>query len=202
MLSCLEFHKAFITERNTFFAKGVTRMSYFNTRDVVAIAMSAAYWAIFNNTLSPIFWRMTHLPFLCDFFAMVSLIIVAWWTRKFGTVTITGLLVSALTFMLQPNAFQMLGFIGASFLFDVLTRTIGYKSVFDRPLPSTFALVSLSVLSAWFAGLTIAFIVMNMASLSGALVFSGLHATGGLLGGVIGIIIVRALNTRMIIAVH
>lgn len=182
----------------TLFLQKVLPMPYFNTKDVVAVAMSAAYWAILNNTLSPLFWRMTHLPFLCDFLAMVSLIIVAWWTRKFGAVTITGLLVSALTLMLQPNAFQMLGFIAASFLFDVLTRVIGYKNVFDRPLLSTLTLVAFSIIATWIAGLIIASIVMNIESFAGILTFSGLHAIGGLLGSIIGVIIVRALNNRMI----
>jgi len=59
-------------------------MAYFNTRDIVTIAMYAVLWAVLNNTLSPIFWQMTRTPFLCDFPPFTSLILVAWGSRENG----------------------------------------------------------------------------------------------------------------------
>jgi len=174
-------------------------MTYLNTRDVTAVALCAAYWAILNNSLSPIFWRLTHMPFLCDLLAFITLILVGWWARKFGAVTLTGLLVTGLTFMLQPNAFQMFGFIVASILFDVTTRLVGYDNCFNKPLTSALSLVSFSTICAWIAGLIIGSLVMKLEPILAVLTFSGLHAVGGFIGGVIGLILVNALNARITI---
>jgi len=172
-------------------------MTYFNTRHIEAVAMCAAYWAILNNTLSPAFWRLTHMPFLCDLFAFTTLILVGWWARKFGVMSLAGLLVTGLTFMLQPDAFQMIGFIVASILFDILTKIIGYNNSFDKPASSTLILLSSSTICAFIAGLIIGSIVMGIATFWGILILAGLHATGGLIGGIIGLILVNALKTRI-----
>ena len=120
--------------------KKVLPMAYFNTRDVTAIVMCAALWAVLNNTFAPIFWQMTHMPFLCDFLAFTSLILVAWWTRKFGAVSLTGLIVTMLTLALRSGS-HIFGFMAASILFDVLVRIIGYGNCFEKPLPSAVSMV-------------------------------------------------------------
>ena len=68
--------------------------TYLNTRDITAIVMCGALWAVLNNTFAPIFWQLTHMPFLCDFLAFTSLILVTWWTRKFGAASLTGIIVT------------------------------------------------------------------------------------------------------------
>jgi len=174
-------------------------MTFLNTRDVTAVALCAAYWAILNNSLAPIFWRLTRMPFLCDFLAFTTLILVGWWAGKFGIITLTGILVTGLTFMLQPNAFQMFGFMVASILFDVATRLVGYGNCFNKPLISALSLLSLSTVCGWIAGLFIGSLVMNLGSILAILTFSGLHAVGGFIGGVIGVILVNALRARITI---
>jgi len=174
-------------------------MTYLNTRDISAVALCAAYWAILNNSLAPIFWRLTRMPFLCDLLAFTTLILVGWWARKFGVVTLTGLLVTGLTFMLQPNAFQMFGFIVASILFDVVTRLVGYGNCFNKPLISALSLISFSTVCAWIAGLVIGSLVMKLEPILAFFTFSGLHAVGGFIGGVIGFVLVNGLNARITI---
>jgi len=174
-------------------------MTYFNTRHAAAIAMCAAYWAILNNTISPILWRLTGMPFFCDLLAFTVLILIGWWTRKFGIMSLTGLLVTGLTFMLQPNAFQMIGFAAASILFDVLTKVIGYSNSFDKPASSSIILLSFSTMCAFIAGLIIGSIVMKLPTILGILTFAELHAIGGLIGGVIGLVLINALKTRITI---
>ena len=170
-------------------------MAYFNSRDIVAIVMCAAIWAVLNNTLAPIVWRMTHVPFTCDLLGFVSLILVAWWTRRFGAASLTGILVSALTLMFRPDATHMIGFTVASILFDVLTRLVGYRNSFDKPLPSTLSLISFSTICAGVAGLIIGSFFLDIKI---ALeVFAGMHAGGGFIGGIIGLVLVRALTVRL-----
>jgi len=139
------------------------------------------------------------MPFLCDLLAFTTLILVGWWARKFGVVTLTGLLVTGLTFMLQPNAFQMFGFIVASILFDVVTRLVGYGNCFNKPLISALSLISFSTVCAWIAGLVIGSLVMKLEPILAFFTFSGLHAVGGFIGGVIGFVLVNGLNARITI---
>jgi len=163
--------------------------------------MCAALWAVLNNTLSPIFWQMTHLPFLCDFLAFTSLILVAWWTRKFGAISLTGLIVTILTFALQGGS-HMLGFMAASILFDILTRTIGYSNCFEKPLPSTISMISFSTICAGAAGLIIGTVFMNLNPIWTVIAFASTHAVGGIIGGIFGLILVNALQTRITIPNH
>ena len=171
-------------------------MPYFSTRDIVAIVICAALWAVLNSTLAPVFWAATHLPFLCDFLAFTSLILVTWWTRRLGAASLTGLLVTALTLAFRPGATQMIGFAVASIAFDILTRTAGYRNCLDKPLPTVVGLVSFSTICAGLAGLITGSLFMNPKPL--ITIFAGLHATGGFIGGVIGLILIGALKTRII----
>lgn len=142
---------------------------------------------------------MTHLPFLCDLLAFASLILVTWLTRKFGAASLTGIIATLLTLILRPAAFHMLGFVGASVVFDILTKAISYKICFNRnPLVGSSILVILSIFCAGIAGAFIGIFFMNFDVLSGILMWAGLHTFGGLLGGLIGVIIVRALVLRKI----
>jgi hypothetical protein len=139
------------------------------------------------------------MPFFCDFLAFTTLILVGWWTRKFGVISLTGLLVTGLTFMLQPNAFQMIGFVVASILFDIMIKLIGYGNSFDKLASSTLILLSFSTICALIADLIIGSIVMILPTILGILTFAGLHAIGGLMGGIVGLILVNALRTRVTI---
>lgn len=56
-------------------------MAYFSSRDIAAIALSAALWAVLNWTVAPILWQLTHLPILCDMISSCLLILTVWWIR-------------------------------------------------------------------------------------------------------------------------
>lgn len=170
-------------------------MTYFSSRDIAAIALCAALWAVLNTLITPIFWQMTHMPFLCDLLAFVSLILVTLWTRKLGSASITGLIVTALTLILRPGAFHMLGFIVASIVFDILTKIVGYTNCFDKPLRGALTMLLFSIICAGLAGGIIGSFFMDFKALPAILTFAGLHA----IGGVIGIILVRALTARKIL---
>jgi hypothetical protein len=171
-------------------------MTYFKTRDIVAIVMCTAFWGALNLTIAPVIFQMTHLPFTCDLLGFVTLTLATWWTRKFGTASLTGLLVTALTFALRPNALYMLGFIAASILFDILTRLVGYQNSIEKPLPSIISIISFSTICAGLAGLIIwRFFLEFPTALE---LFTGLHAIGGFIGGVVGVTIIRALMARKV----
>ncbi len=174
-------------------------MVYFTTRDVAAVAASAALWGILNILISPIFWQVTRMPFMCDLLAFISLILVVWWTRKLGSVSLTGLVVTALTLTLRPDALFMLGFIVASILFDVLTRAVGYKNSFESGLSGSLILILFSTICAGIAGAIIGSFFMGFSTAAAILTFAGLHAVGGIIGGTIGAVLVTALMKRKIL---
>ena len=177
-------------------------MAYFNCRDVAAISVCAALWGVLNSFFAPLFFRATGLPFLCDSIGFTVLIIAVWWTRKFGAVTAIGLVATGISFVLNPGGIHFLGFAAASFVFDLLTRFIGYSNYFGKPILTILTLLPVSVVSAAFAGYTIGSLFMPsqaLANWGGALGWAGLHATGGVIGGAIGVSLVLAFNSRQIL---
>jgi len=178
-------------------------MTYFNVKDIVAIAMAGAVWSVVNNTILPIFFTITSgLPILCEMMAFASLILVLWWTRKFGAVTATGLIVTLITLSLRPDATHVLGFTAASIIFDVTTRLVGYNHILGNSKIGAAGLIGLSFLSSTVAGIVISSFFMPLVLLNiigGAIVFTGLHASGGLIGAILGIGLVKTLEVRKVV---
>lgn len=138
------------------------------------------------------------MPFLCDLLAFMALILVIWWTGKFGAASFVGVIVAAMALMLRPTAFHITGFVAASIVFDVATRAIGYKRLFQNPVVGSTVLIVFSVLSAGIAGIIIGTLFMGLKTQQAVLSFAGLHAFGGLIGGTLGLVTVRALMARSV----
>ncbi len=168
----------------------------YTSKDMAAIAVCSALWGVLNAWLSPIVWQLTRLPFLCDMLAFMALILVIWWTRKFGAASLVGLVVAGMTLIVTPTAFQMLGFVAATIVFDIVTRLLGYERLFKNLTWGGIVLVVISVLCAGFAGTIIGVSFMGFRTLPTILAFGGLHAIGGLIGSIIGVIVVKALVAR------
>jgi hypothetical protein len=173
----------------------------FTTKDLTAIATCSAFWAILNIIISPIFWQLTHLPFFCDLLAFISLILVVWQTQKFGSASLVGLVVTALTLVLRPGALHMLGFFVASIIFDALTRILGYANFIEKKIISLVATIGFSTICAGIAGLIIGYFFMGFKTFISIIVFSGLHGVGGFIGGSIGFVLINALKRRKIASI-
>jgi len=176
-------------------------MNYFTSRDIAAIAMCAALWSVLSAYIAPIFWRMTSMPFFCDMLGVILLTLALWWIRKFGAVTVTGITATIIMMMLNPNATHFFGFTAASVIFDVLTRLIGYQNCLEKPIISVISLLFASVASTAVAGVVIGTFFMNpnflVTMFGGVAFFSVLHAAGGVIGGTIGLMLTKALSTRI-----
>jgi hypothetical protein len=163
--------------------------------------MSAALYGVLSAYIAPIFWNATHLPFFCDTIGIFAFILVLWWVRKFGAVTMTGLIATAITLTLNPNQTQFIGFTAASIAFDILTKLVGYKNSIEKPILSVIILLLVSFASTAIAGIIIGNLFMNptfLTTLFGGIVFfATLHAAGGVAGSIVGIILTKALSTRI-----
>lgn len=178
-------------------------MPYFNSREIAAISLSAALWAVFNWLVSPVFWQLIHLPILCDMIGVTVLIVTLWWTRKPGAGTTMGLIATVLNFIFRPGAFHFFGFTVACAFFDIASHLIGYGNMLDRGMMSHLSLVALSVASTTMAGLIIGSFFMNPGFLAsafgGVLFFAFIHGGGGLIGGILGIVIIKGLESRQVV---
>ena len=174
-------------------------MGYFKTIDIAIIAVSAALWGVLNAIFSPIFFRMTGLPFLCDLIGFTVLSITVWWTKKLGSTTIVGLIATIINFIFNPAALQFLGFTAASIVFDAASWLVGYGREFRKTAYTTVSMVSISTLAAAVAGAIIGAYFMAAPALvrwGGVLGWAALHAVGGIIGGAIGAVLITALVAR------
>lgn len=141
------------------------------------------------------------MPFFCDMLGVISLTLPLWWIRKFGAVTVTGITATIIMMMLNPNATHFFGFTAASVIFDFLTGLIGYQNCLEKPIISVISLLFASVASTAVAGVVIGTFFMTpnflMPMFGGVAFFSVLHAAGGVIGGTIGLMLIKALSTRI-----
>jgi hypothetical protein len=174
-------------------------MTYFQSRDIAVIAIFSGLWGVLNSIFSPIVFQMFGLPILCDMIGFAVLILTVWWTRKFGAATAVGLIATVINFVFNPGGVHFLGFTVASIVFDIAAKLIGYDRSFKNSLFATVSMLPVSVLSAAVAGLNIGTFFMAAPALArwgGVLGWAGLHAAGGVIGGIIGIVLVTGLTTR------
>jgi hypothetical protein len=145
--------------------------------------------------LGPIVWNLIHLSILYDIVGTSSLILTAWITRKPGASFIMGLVTTILNFFLVPGSFNFLGFTVASAVFDFATSIYAYRGRFSGEWLDELTLIGLSVLSGLAAGAVIGPVFMGMEGVS---FFTILHGFGGLLGGILGVNIAKALEIKNI----
>jgi hypothetical protein len=174
-------------------------MTYSDSRDIAVIALFSALWGVLNSIFAPIVFRVTGLPILCDMIGFAILSLTVWWVRKFGAATAVGLIATVVNFVFNPGGFHFLGFAVASIVFDIAAKLIGYNRSFKNSLFATASMLPVSVLSAAVAGLIIGTFFMAAPALTkwgGVLGWAGLHAIGGVIGGIIGIVLVASLASR------
>jgi len=174
-------------------------MTYFNTREVAAIAIFAALWGVLNSIFAPIVFRMIGLPILCDMIGFAILALTVWWIRKFGAVTAVGLIATVINFIFNPYGVHFLGFTAATVVFDITMKLIGYNKCFKKPLFTNVSVLLVSILSAAVAGMIIGAFFMvapTLARWGFILGWAGLHAVGGVIGAFIGIVLIAGLTTR------
>jgi len=179
-------------------------LAYFTSKHIAAIAISAALYGVLSAYIAPIFWGATHLPFFCDTIGIFTFILVLWWIRKFGAITMTGIIATITTLTLNPYSTQFFGFLAASIVFDALTKLVGYKNSLEKPMLSTMILLFASMVSTAIAGTIIGYIFMKpnvlLALFGGVTFFAALHAAGGAIGAIVGIVLTKALTTRINLA--
>lgn len=164
--------------------------------------MCAALWGVFNSVFSPIFFQFTGMPFLCDLIGFSVLSVAIWWTKKFGTIIFIGVLATLINFTIKPGGIYFFGFTASTIVFDIIIFIIGYDRKFRGKSLTAMFLVFGSILSAGVAGYLIGLFFLPTAVLvtwGGVLGWAGLHAFGGMIGGIIGVGLIWALTTRSVL---
>jgi hypothetical protein len=130
-----------------------------------------------------------------------SLSLTFWWVRKFGAVTIIGLIATLINFIVNPGGIFFLGFTAASIVFDLASSSLGPKRMFRNTAVAITCLLLISIGSAAFAGLVIGNFFMAtpaLAAWGGVWGWAGVHGVGGIIGGLIGITVIMTLVSRKI----
>jgi len=121
------------------------------------------------------------------------LILTAWLTRKPGAPFFMGVVTTILHFILRPGSFHFLGFTAASALFDSVITLVAFREKLSGKWVDPIMLIGTSITSCLAAGAIIGSLFMNI---GGVFFFAVLHGFGGLLGGILGVNIVKALEMR------
>ncbi len=84
-------------------------------------------------------------------------------------------------------------------VFDAFVGFAVYRRLFERRRLSSIFLLEVSTFSAAIVGLIIGMFLMDPVILQrwgGALVWAGLHAAGGVIGGTLGVLLINVLAKR------
>lgn len=162
------------------------------SREVAYIAISAALWSVLNVLISPLFFALTKLPFICDMLGVAALALVSWRIRRFGAATSVGLIATVLTLSMNPMMVQFIGFGVSSALFDFIAHAVGYSRIFDWKGGALLSLPAISM--AFTSGLIIAALFMGFGTAQLAIWWGFLHAAGGVIGTAISIMVIAALG--------
>lgn len=174
----------------------------FGARNLATMALFSALWGVLNSIFSPVVFRMTGLPILCDMVGFASLTLAVLLIGRFGSASIVGVIATLINFIFNPAGVHFLGFTVAGIVYDFLAKLMGYKRAFNSISRTTTLIVLNSVLSAAVAGLIIGSFLMPPEALvrwGGALGWSALHVAGGLIGGLIGAASIAALVRRGVV---
>jgi hypothetical protein len=186
---------------NTLVSKGVTGMmmknsKYLNTVDIALISIFCALWAVLNQTLGPLGFKLLGLPILCDFAVFFTLLLVTWAIGKFGAASIVGILGSIIIYLITASP-HIIGFVASAIAFDILMSASHHKIILKAYNMIMATLVT--ALSAYFAGVVIGIFFMGKpidgTTLQWALTFwGGWHLVGGIIGIAITLPIIGVLE--------
>jgi len=132
-----------------------------------------------------------------------TLIITAWWVRKPGSITFVGLIATLLNFILRPGANQFLGFTAASIFFDIALSLLNYGKTVESGMRNNVTLAVISSSATFLAGYIIGNLFLAPQVLNNVygnvFFFAGIHLSGGFAGAIIGIVLIRGLESRRVV---
>ncbi|MEM3442504.1 MAG: hypothetical protein QXM86_01410 [Candidatus Bathyarchaeia archaeon] len=168
----------------------------FTAQDLALTSVFCALWVVLNLILGPLGFSLWNLPILCDFSVFFTLLLTVWFTGKFGTASLVGVVGSIVIFMLRASP-HIIGFAISAVLFDLLMLVCKHK-ICQKPrnvLTASFA----TIVSAYFAGVIIGIFFSNRAlgwiTIKWALTFWGiLHLMGGIISLLIAFPVIAAME--------
>jgi hypothetical protein len=113
---------------------------------------------------------------------------------------LVGVIATIINLLLRPSAPHFIGFTVASVVYDGLAGLIGYRRLFAHPIGSLVGVLAFSVVSGGVAGFIIGQLFIDPGVIDNVygspVIFAGLHALGGVLGGFLGFLLIHAIQLR------
>lgn len=114
-----------------------------------------------------------------------------------------GLIATLLNFIMRPGALHFFGFTAACIMFDGLTMLMGYDCVLQNNMKGWGLQLLSSIVATTVASFIIGTFFMNpnflASAFGGIILFAGIHAIGGAIGGTLGIVFIKVLEARNIL---
>lgn len=138
-----------------------------------------------------------HLIFFSEITGVSLLILSMWLAQKPVVPTLMGLASTIFILRLRPDNIYILGFMATCITFEVITSVVGYQNILSRSRVNFIIVILISIISTAAAGFIIGnlFMIDLISKMAvNILTFTALHGIGGLIGGVLGITIVRVIE--------
>ncbi|MHA1596651.1 MAG: hypothetical protein ACTSYT_03905 [Candidatus Asgardarchaeia archaeon] len=164
-----------------------------DSREVSLIAMFSALWTVLDYVFAPIFWSLTHLPFLCDAITLTMIVLTIWAVRRFGSATLVAIITFILHMMLRPG-YWFASWIATAFIMDALAAAYGYKRTFNMSLGSTVFIVVSFMVSTFVGGFLIGMTMFT--TIEGYSTWGIYHSFGGFLASLVSTSIIKGLEMR------
>lgn len=163
-------------------------------RFIVNVALTSiftALWIALNLTVAPISFSLTGLPVIHSVTVFFTLILVTWATGQFGAASFVGVIGSAIV-LLAGGPLPVLGFVPAAIMFDLLFL-VNHHKINLKPVSIAIAIL-VSIVCAYVAAVVNGFFILSLAPIFTLTVWAGLMVLGGIIGVVLALPIVGALE--------
>lgn len=164
--------------------------------NIALISIFSALWVVLNLTIAPIGFALTGLPTIHSIIIFITLILLAWATGQYGAASVVSIIGSTIVVFANPNLLPVLGFIPAALLFDLLLL-VNRHNVNLKPI-SIAVVVLASIVCSYVAAAVNGFVILNFAWMFTLTVWAGWNILGALIGVVITLPIIGALERAQV----
>lgn len=172
-----------------------TKKTRFTTTNIALIGIFSALWIALNLTVAPLGFRLIQLPIIHSVIIFLTLLLVTWATGQYGAASAVGIIGSAIV-LLAGGPLPVIGFAAASLLFDLILIANRHK-LYMKPANLAIAVLA-TIVCSYFAGVINGILILKLPLMFVVTVWGGWTVVGGIIGVVITLPIIGALEKAQV----
>jgi hypothetical protein len=165
------------------------------TVNIALISIFSALWVALNLTVAPLGFSLFGLPVVHGVIIFFMLLLVTWATGQYGAASAVGIIGSAIA-LLAGGPLPVLGFVPAAILFD-LVLLVNHHRINTKPVNIAVAVLA-SMVCAYVAALVNGIVILKLPLMVVLTVWGGWTVLGGIIGVVVTLPIVGALEKAQV----